>query len=231
MKKGKYQDALEVHRSMLKIQKARRDQVYVKMARCYFQLGVDRKAFDALSDAVDTHFDLQEWLTMKQFINREDNSEQMLKILGKYHKKQPDDIGAALMLTRFLEERGKEEEARKIYQQTLESGAVSGVGPVAELYFSGQLLRLEGKQDEALSTLLGIRDVQTENMPAENYICTLAEEQIKKMKKGEEGSGKPASPSPVSSAAPSPPVPTSTPDADKDEEPAKSPENGSKKEQ
>jgi len=218
MKKGNYKEALEVHRSLLKIQKARRDQVYVKMARCHFHLGDDRRALDALSDAVDSHFDLQEWLTMKQFISRDDNRDQVLKILRKHHKNMPDDIGAALMLTRFLEESGKEGEARKIYEQSLESGAAGEVGPVAELYFSGQLLRLEGKQDEALSTLLGIREVQTENMPAENYICTLAEEQIRKMKKGEGTTEKPSSP-----------AITRTPDANNDEKPSRSPGNGQEK--
>lgn len=183
LEKGKYSQALETLKKLLKLQKAKRDAIYMKMARAYFNLGDDKKALDCLGEAAQTKFNLEDWLAMRSWIFKEGNTAQVQKILGRYYKSNSDDISCAILLAEMLETSGKKDEARKIFADCLDSGAATAFSPVAELYFRGQKLRLEGKQEESIAYLTSIREVQTENLPAENYICTLSEEFLKKMKK------------------------------------------------
>lgn len=183
LRKGKYSQALDKLKHLLKLQKSKHDEIYMKMARAYFNLGEDRKAIECLNGAADTKFDLEEWLAMKKWLFKEENSGSVQKILKKYYKNNSDDISCAVILAQLLETSGKSSEARDIFAEGLESGAATAFSPIAELYFKGQRLRLEGKQEESIAYLTSIREVQTENLPAENYICTLSEEFLKKMKK------------------------------------------------
>ncbi len=183
LEKGKYSKALETLKKLQKMQKTKRDEIYMKMAGAYFNLGDDRKALECLNDAVEKKFNLEEWLAMKNWLFKEENTGQVQRILKKYHRNNSDDISCAVLLAQLLETSGKSDEAMKIFTEGLDSGAATAFSPVAELYFKGQKLRLEGKQEESIAYLTSIREVQTENLPAENYICTLSEEFLKKMKK------------------------------------------------
>jgi tetratricopeptide (TPR) repeat protein len=182
MKKGKYKDALDPQKKMLKIQKAKRNEVYLKMAKAYFSLEDDRKALDCLNDAIEIKFELQEWLMLEKWLFKDDNRSQVIRILSKYFKSHGDDVSCALLLTTLLEKSDKADEANRIYKELIESGAAAQLSPVAEIFFSAMILRHEGKNDEALATLTSIRDIQTENLPAENYLCSLSEEYIREMK-------------------------------------------------
>jgi hypothetical protein len=185
MKKGNYKEALELHKKMLKLQKSKRNEVYMKMARAYFSLEEDRKALDSLNDAIEIKFELQQWLALEKWLSKDDNRSQAMKILSKYFRTHSDDVSCALLLSNLMEEAGKSDEANTIYKEVLESGAAAQLSPVAEIFFNAMVLRHDGKNNEALSALTSIRDIQTENLPAENYLCSLSEGYIRKMKKEE----------------------------------------------
>ena len=182
IEKKKYDDAIEILKKMLKIQKTRREGLYYKMAHVYFKEQQDARALEALDSAIEITFDLGECLAMESSLFKEANRPEVLKILKKHYGKKPDDVSCVILYTKVLDDLGEQDEARKVYDKALQSGAAAEMSTVCALYCEGQVLRLEGKDEEALDALMSIRDVQTRNLHAENYICTLSEEYIKALK-------------------------------------------------
>jgi tetratricopeptide (TPR) repeat protein len=184
MEKKRYDDAIVVLKKMLKLQKAKRQDIYYMIARAYWAKQEDSKAIEALDNAFGIKFDLVECLRMESFIFKQDNRAAVLKILENYNKKNPDDVSCVILMTKLLEDLGNRKEVKEIYEKALEKG--TELSPVVTLYFEGQVQRLEGKNEEAMETLMAIREIPTRNQPAENYICTLSEEYIKHLRGSQE---------------------------------------------
>lgn len=180
MEKKHYDDAIVVLKKMLKIQKAKRQDIYYKIARAYWAKQEDSNAIESLHNAIGIKFDLTECLRMESFIFKQDNRAEILKILQECHKNNPDDVSCMILMTKLLEDLGNRDEVKDIYQKALEKGAE--LSPVVALYCEGQVQRLEGRNEEAMGTLMAIREIPGRNQPAENYICTLSEEYIKQLR-------------------------------------------------
>ncbi|MDQ7822876.1 MAG: hypothetical protein RDV48_08795 [Candidatus Eremiobacteraeota bacterium] len=180
IKKGKCDGALGVLRREMKLRREKRDEMYVKMAYCSFSLGDDRSALSSLEEALKVRFDLSQWMVLAPWLYQEKNQEPVLRMMKRYYRENPQDISAALVVSKLLEARGESAEAQRLYKGVLDE-AMSG-NPAVDLYFRGLLLRSEGSNQDALDTLMSIRDVQTQNLPAEQFACLEAEEYIKELK-------------------------------------------------